>query len=81
MSNPGPGPGTIQQAELQGEINVLTVGNQLMLSIKRNWIPPGPTNIPSTVQQLNAIIALSNSIEQIAVALLGTTGTGGSAGP
>lgn len=81
MSNPGPNPGTFQQIELQGEIAALTAANQLMVNLQRNWIPPGPPTIPSTIQQLNAIIALSNSIEQIAVALLGTTGAGGAPGP
>ncbi len=76
MTTSGPTPGTFQQVELQGEITALTGANQLMVNIQRNWIPPGPQNIPSTVQQLNAVIALSNSIEQIAVALLATMGTG-----
>jgi hypothetical protein len=82
MTSPGPNPGTTQQIELSAEISLLNVGNQLMVNLQGHWQPPGPINAPATIQQLNTIIALSNSIEQIAVALLASMGgPGGGPGP
>jgi hypothetical protein len=80
MSTSGPTAGTIQQTELGAEIATLNVANQLMIAIQGHWVPPGPTVIPAIIQQLNTIVALSNSIEATANALLAALG-GPAGGP